>query len=44
MDLKSRIRAVPDFPKKGVVFRDITPLLLDSKAFRFAVEIGRAHV
>lgn len=38
MDLKSRIRAVPDFPKKGIVFRDITPLLLDGEAFRHAVD------
>lgn len=29
--LKSRIRAIPDFPKKGILFRDITPLLKDPK-------------
>ncbi len=28
MDLRSRIRNIPDFPKPGIVFRDITPLLL----------------
>ena len=33
MDLRSRIRSVPDFPKAGVMFRDITPLLLDPAAF-----------
>lgn len=32
MDLKAKILDVPDFPKKGVVFRDITALLLDAKA------------
>jgi len=37
MDLKSRIRTVPDFPKKGVVFRDITPLLSDAAAFRHVI-------
>ncbi|HVE13163.1 MAG TPA: adenine phosphoribosyltransferase [Elusimicrobiota bacterium] len=31
--LKSRIQDVPDFPKKGIVFKDITPLLGDPKAF-----------
>lgn len=33
MDLKEKIRNIPDFPKKGVVFRDITPLLSDPAAF-----------
>ena len=32
--LASRIRDVPDYPKPGVVFKDITPLLADPKAFR----------
>jgi len=31
--LDSRIRQVPDYPKPGVLFRDITPLLADGKAF-----------
>jgi adenine phosphoribosyltransferase len=31
--LRSYIRSVPDFPKKGIVFRDITPLLKDPEAF-----------
>jgi len=31
------IRAIPDFPKPGIIFRDITPLLLAPKAFRAAV-------
>ncbi len=32
--LASRIRDVPDYPKPGIVFKDITPLLADPKAFR----------
>lgn len=38
MDLKSKIRNIPDFPKKGIVFRDISTLLQDKEAFNFAVE------
>ncbi len=38
MDLKKVIRNIPDFPKKGVVFRDITPLLKDSEAFRYSID------
>jgi adenine phosphoribosyltransferase len=38
MDLNSFIRNIPDFPKPGVTFRDITPMLADAKAFDFAVE------
>jgi adenine phosphoribosyltransferase len=34
MDLKEFIRDVPDFPKKGIIFKDITPLLKDPKAFQ----------
>lgn len=37
MDLKSKIRTVPDFPKKGIMFRDITPLLADAAAFRCVI-------
>ena len=37
-DLLARIRNVPDFPKKGIVFRDITTLLKDGQALRRAVE------
>lgn len=36
-DLESRIRSIPDFPKPGILFRDITPLLADGNAFRAAV-------
>lgn len=36
------IRDVPDFPKPGIVFKDITPLLLDPEAFRTATELMAA--
>jgi len=36
-DLDSLVRAVPDYPSPGVVFRDITPLLADGPAFNSAV-------
>ncbi len=36
--LKERIRDVPDFPKPGIVFKDITPLLGDAAALRYAVD------
>ncbi len=38
MDLAARIRDIPDFPKKGIVFKDITPLLQDAEALRYAVD------
>jgi adenine phosphoribosyltransferase len=38
-DIYRAIRDVPDFPKPGILFKDITPLLLDSSAFRRAVEL-----
>jgi adenine phosphoribosyltransferase len=34
MDLEAFVRDVPDFPKEGVVFKDVTPLLKDPLAFR----------
>ncbi len=37
LDLRSYIRDVPDFPKPGILFRDLTPLLADPDAFRAAV-------
>tara|TARA_Y100000591_G_C21389205_1_gene477357 strand:- start:23 stop:550 length:528 start_codon:yes stop_codon:yes gene_type:complete len=33
MDLKDYIRSIPDYPKKGILFRDITTLIKDEKAF-----------
>ncbi|MDD5730678.1 MAG: adenine phosphoribosyltransferase [Candidatus Omnitrophica bacterium] len=38
MELKDCIRAIPDFPKKGILFRDITTLLKDKKAFKKSVD------
>jgi len=35
MDLKKHIRSIPDYPKKGILFRDITTLIKDAKAFKF---------
>ena len=37
-EIKSRIHDVPDFPKKGIVFKDITPLLADAKAFAKTID------
>ena len=33
MNLKNFIRSIPDYPKKGILFRDITTLIKDEKAF-----------
>ena len=38
IDLRRYIRDIPDWPKKGILFRDITPLLADSTAFAAAVD------
>jgi adenine phosphoribosyltransferase len=38
MDLTAHIRPIPDFPKPGILFRDITPLLADAAAFAEAIE------
>ncbi len=37
-ELKSKIRNVPDFPIKGVMFRDVTTLVKDKSAFKFVVD------
>lgn len=37
MDLKAHIRAIPDFPKPGIVFRDLTTLLRHPEAFGYAL-------
>ena len=45
MDLKKHIRSIPDYPKKGILFRDITTLIKDAKAFKYTndkiVEIAK---
>ena len=38
-ELSRLIRDIPDFPKEGIVFKDITPLLADNAGFRKAVEV-----
>ena len=43
MDLTPFVRDVPDFPKPGVLFKDITPLLADPDAFAYAVARLAAH-
>ena len=37
-DLKAAIRSIPDYPKPGIIFRDITTLLGNARAFRRAVD------
>ena len=39
MRLDDKIRDVPDFPQKGVVFKDMTPLLQDAAAFKQAIDL-----
>lgn len=39
MDLKDKIRVIPDFPEKGIRFKDITTLLKDGDAFHYAIEL-----
>ena len=43
-DLRALIRTVPDYPKPGIQFRDITTLLLDGAAFRLTIERLTAQV
>jgi adenine phosphoribosyltransferase len=38
MDLKESIRTIPDWPKPGIMFRDITSLIEDPKAFNYCIE------
>ena len=35
MDLKKHIRSIPDYPKKGILFRDITTLIKNTEAFKY---------
>jgi len=43
LDLRQKIRNIPDFPKKGIVFRDITPLIRDSETLKYSVETMAEH-
>lgn len=38
-DLKSHIRDIPDFPKEGIIFKDITTLLKDKNAFKKSIDV-----
>ena len=38
MDLKKYIRSIPDYPKKGILFRDITTLIKDEDAFKTTID------
>jgi len=38
-DVKNHVRDIPDFPKEGILFRDITPLLLDPKALACTLDL-----
>lgn len=39
MELTKFIRSIPDFPTKGILFRDITPLLADAEALKCAIDL-----
>ena len=41
--LKEHVRDIPDFPKEGIVFKDITPLLADEKAFTYTIDAIAHH-
>lgn len=44
MDFKDSIRVIPDFPKEGISFKDITTLLKDGEAYRQAIDALKALV
>src|SRR5438093_3483115 len=43
MELASYIRDIPDFPKPGILFKDITPLLAEPRAFQKAIDLVAEH-
>ncbi|MDI6816144.1 MAG: adenine phosphoribosyltransferase [Actinomycetota bacterium] len=43
MDLKAYVRDIPDWPKEGIMFRDITPLLANPKSFKYAIDAIADH-
>ena len=43
MPIKSRIRSIPDYPKKGILFRDITTLIKDPVGFRLVIDSLTQH-
>lgn len=38
MDLKEYIASIPDYPQEGIIFRDISPLMADGEAYRYATQ------
>jgi adenine phosphoribosyltransferase len=42
--VRKRVRDVPDFPKKGILFRDLTPVLADPKAFKECIDVLAARI
>lgn len=38
-EMRALIRAIPDFPKPGILFRDITPLIKDARGFKAAIDM-----
>ena len=44
-NLRQFIRDIPDFPKKGIIFKDITPLIADPEAYRKAIDaLGKRYI
>jgi len=43
MDLRAYIRDIPDFPRKGILFKDITPLLAHPEAFQASLRLFAEH-
>jgi adenine phosphoribosyltransferase len=44
MDLKAHIRDIPDFPKPGILFRDITPLLANPTSLQYSIDLFAEQV
>jgi adenine phosphoribosyltransferase len=44
MDLKTHIREIPDFPKPGILFRDITPLLANPASLQYSIDLFAEQV
>lgn len=43
-EMEAKIRTIPDYPKAGIMFRDITPMLQDAEAFRKCIEVLKDKV
>lgn len=43
-DLKAAIRDIPDFPKPGIIFKDITPVLQDPALFSYAIDLFQRRI